>query len=385
MNSKERDACARLFEAVTEFDAPQKAYDKVLGAICDIAGTPNGGMWGVPQNFLAAPRLADVSYIDPNDGCREIHSFLPMYPAFSYMVSNWKAVNVFKPIDVIGWNAWTNSGFYQDYLRRYDRRDNIVGVMRSSSGLPRWFYSMCHQGRNAIKPLSKQILSEWTPRIAQGLENLERWQARLGKIETLELIAQNTDDALIALRLNSRSRGLSLTTASAAASRILAFEACPPDKNLEFQELLRLCPHAGQSPGALITWQARSGQEYSLLALRGATAALPDTLLIRLVPIAAQPSVEGDRDAALRCGLSNREAEIFALLAKGLGNREIGRELHISPNTARTHIDNIYQKLKVSNRIEAVNHVRSSRRGKVTPIAQAQPREEPPQERKNIS
>lgn len=384
MNKNERDGCARLFEAVTEFDEPQKAFDKVLGAICDIAGTPNGGMWGVPQNFLAAPRLADVSYVDPNDGCREIHSFLPLYPAFSYMVSNWQNVNVFKPIDVIGWNAWTHSGFYQDYLRRYDRRDNIVGVMRNSAGAPRWFYSMCHQGRNAIKPRSAQILTDWTPRVAQGLENLERWQSRLGRIETLELIAQNTDDALIALRVHSRTRAMSLTAASAAASRILAFEACTPDKNLEFQELLRLCPYASQSAGALIVWKSRSGQEYSLLALRGATSALPDTVLVRLVPIAAQPNIAVDRDAALRCGLSNREAEIFALLAKGLGNREIGRELFISPNTARTHIDNIYQKLHVSNRVEAVNFVRSGRRGKVTAIVQAPPKKLPDQQ-KNIS
>jgi DNA-binding CsgD family transcriptional regulator len=383
MNSKEHGACARLFEAVTEYDEPQKAFDKVLGAICDIVGSPNGGMWGVPQDFLAAPRLSDVSYVDPNDGCREIHSFLPLYPAFNYMVSNWQSVNVFKPINVIGWNAWTNSGFYQDYLCRYDRKDNIVGVMRSSSGAPRWFYSMCHEGRNAIKPGSQQILSEWTPRVAQGLENLERWRNRLGRIETLELIAQNTSDALIALRTRGAQPPM-LVAASAAASRVLAFEACVPEKNLEFQELLRLSRYAGEPGGALVIWQSRSGQEFSLQALR-ATNALPDTMLLRLVPIAAQPSVQVDREAALRCGLSKREAEIFALLAKGLGNREIGRELHISPNTARTHIDNIYAKLKVSNRVEAVNHVRSGRHGKITPIARTQPKKQGPGGRQSIS
>ena len=172
----------------------------------------------MPQNFLAAPRLADVSYMSPPaDGCREIHSYLPQYPAFTYMVSHWQEVNVFKPIDLIGWDAWTRSGFYQDYLRRYDRKDNIVGVMRGSSGAPRWFYSTCHEGRNAIRPRSARILAEWTPRIARGLENLERWREKVGRMESLEHIVGNTRDALLVLRVNGHTAPV-LMAASAACN-----------------------------------------------------------------------------------------------------------------------------------------------------------------------
>ncbi len=366
MDKVEQEGCARLFSALSQLDDPQKGYDEVLSAICQIAGTTNGGLWGVPQNFLVAPHLADVSYIKPDDGCHEIHSYLPQYPAFEYMVSNWAKFNVFKPIDVIGWNAWTNSGFYQDYLRRYDRKDNIVGVMRDSKGAPRWFFSTCHTGRNAIKPGSAKLLAEWTPLIARGLENLERFRERLGRLESLELIAQNTDSALVVLKLGARGARPSLTCASAPAARILALESCAVEKNLELQQLLRLSTHARGPSNSYIEWTSRAGQKYSLVAVAGGPAAPPGTLLVRMLPIAPAHSIASDRDAALRSGLSNREADIFALLAKGLGNREIGHELHISPNTARTHIENVYEKLGVSNRIEAVNKVRNAKPRRVT-------------------
>jgi DNA-binding NarL/FixJ family response regulator len=53
--------------------------------------------------------------------------------------------------------------------------------------------------------------------------------------------------------------------------------------------------------------------------------------------------------------LSNREREILDQLSKGLLYKEIAAELFISQETVRKHVYNIYEKLHVSNRIEAVN------------------------------
>ena len=53
--------------------------------------------------------------------------------------------------------------------------------------------------------------------------------------------------------------------------------------------------------------------------------------------------------------LSAREHEVLALLSKGLLYKEIAGQLNISVNTVRQHIHNIYQKLHVQNRMEAVN------------------------------
>jgi len=53
--------------------------------------------------------------------------------------------------------------------------------------------------------------------------------------------------------------------------------------------------------------------------------------------------------------LSNRENEILQLLSKGLLYKEIADQLSISVSTVRQHIHNIYEKLHVQNRTEAIN------------------------------
>ena len=55
--------------------------------------------------------------------------------------------------------------------------------------------------------------------------------------------------------------------------------------------------------------------------------------------------------------LSNRENEILQLLSKGLLYKEIAGQLSISVSTVRQHIHNIYEKLHVQNRTEALNKV----------------------------
>jgi two-component system, NarL family, response regulator LiaR len=52
-------------------------------------------------------------------------------------------------------------------------------------------------------------------------------------------------------------------------------------------------------------------------------------------------------------GLTQREAEILVLVAKGLDNREIAQRLFISLRTVQNHLNNIYAKLNVRGRTEA--------------------------------
>ncbi|MFJ5269735.1 response regulator [Streptomyces sp. NPDC088358] len=52
--------------------------------------------------------------------------------------------------------------------------------------------------------------------------------------------------------------------------------------------------------------------------------------------------------------LTDRERDILAQLAQGLGNREIARALHISEATVKTHLGRIYDKLGVDTRAGAV-------------------------------
>lgn len=52
-------------------------------------------------------------------------------------------------------------------------------------------------------------------------------------------------------------------------------------------------------------------------------------------------------------GLSEREVEILCLLARGLTNKEIGKQLFISPKTVKRHLENIFDKTKVRTRAAA--------------------------------
>ena len=53
-------------------------------------------------------------------------------------------------------------------------------------------------------------------------------------------------------------------------------------------------------------------------------------------------------------GLTERELGILRLVGKGLSNKQIGKELFISDRTVQAHLSNIFSKLGVSSRTEAV-------------------------------
>jgi DNA-binding NarL/FixJ family response regulator len=78
------------------------------------------------------------------------------------------------------------------------------------------------------------------------------------------------------------------------------------------------------------------------------------SVIARKVIEAFRPAVEQNKDVEK---LTNREREMLDLLAKGYRYKEIADRLSISFETVRTHIHNIYEKLHVQSRTEALNKV----------------------------
>lgn len=60
-------------------------------------------------------------------------------------------------------------------------------------------------------------------------------------------------------------------------------------------------------------------------------------------------------EAALNSlGITRREHAVLEQLAGGQSNKQIAAALHVSPNTVKTHIARLYEKLEVSQRVQAV-------------------------------
>jgi DNA-binding NarL/FixJ family response regulator len=71
-------------------------------------------------------------------------------------------------------------------------------------------------------------------------------------------------------------------------------------------------------------------------------------------PVEKAPVPAGHREEPPTRPLTEREIEILRLIAKGLSNNEAARVLTLSRATVRTHLEHIYEKLEVTNRVEAV-------------------------------
>lgn len=94
-----------------------------------------------------------------------------------------------------------------------------------------------------------------------------------------------------------------------------------------------------------------------LAELVAAVRAAADGKQVLAAGVAARMA-PGERDAS---ELSPRELELLALLARGMSNKEIARELFISESTVKTHLIHIYSKLAVDNRTAAIDRARALR------------------------
>jgi DNA-binding NarL/FixJ family response regulator len=73
----------------------------------------------------------------------------------------------------------------------------------------------------------------------------------------------------------------------------------------------------------------------------------------------SRPNPEDSDGSRLLAALTPREREVLACLAEGTGRREMAERLHMSPNTLRTHLQNLMAKLGVHSALEAVALTRS--------------------------
>lgn len=83
-------------------------------------------------------------------------------------------------------------------------------------------------------------------------------------------------------------------------------------------------------------------------------APMTPTIALKALNLLRNPLIIDNKNDVELINLTNRETDILEHLSKGLNYNEIANNLIISPSTVRKHIENIYKKLQVRNKMEAV-------------------------------
>ncbi len=95
----------------------------------------------------------------------------------------------------------------------------------------------------------------------------------------------------------------------------------------------------------------------AIRTVAGGEAVLAPTATRRLidqfVPLLPDPELRGRR-AALLAQLTEREREVFPLIAAGRSNREIAAELHLAEGTVKIHVGRILAKFGLRDRVQVV-------------------------------
>ena len=97
----------------------------------------------------------------------------------------------------------------------------------------------------------------------------------------------------------------------------------------------------------------RADEAFDVVAVIASEDEVPDNAEAVLV-VRERVLRDGNDTTVLNSALTNREREILALLADGMGNKQIAARLGISTNTVKTHLELLFERLGVSSRAEAV-------------------------------
>lgn len=103
--------------------------------------------------------------------------------------------------------------------------------------------------------------------------------------------------------------------------------------------------------------RTRVGDVYDLLLAAGFLA-LGVWLGVRVLGRRAAPAFDGNPKALAELGISTREVEVLREIAAGHSNKEIARRLDVSPNTVKTHVARLYEKLGAKRRTDALRRAR---------------------------
>ena len=85
------------------------------------------------------------------------------------------------------------------------------------------------------------------------------------------------------------------------------------------------------------------------------------SIALKTLKLLREPLVFDDSIAKEEISLTSREIEVLEQLSKGLKYNAIAENLFLSPGTIRKHVENIYTKLQVHNKLEAIQKAKNNK------------------------
>lgn len=90
-------------------------------------------------------------------------------------------------------------------------------------------------------------------------------------------------------------------------------------------------------------------------------AGMTPSIALKALKLLREPLVFDDSIAKEEISLTSREIEVLEQLSKGLKYNAIAENLYLSPGTIRKHVENIYTKLQVHNKLEAIQKAKNNK------------------------
>lgn len=163
------------------------------------------------------------------------------------------------------------------------------------------------------------------------------------------------DELFVAVDLHAKEGDHGIVCLSGGAQKLVGELSNSFRLSDRLSELGTLCKTASRKPTKSVTWRVDSVREFELVAQTVGDDI--EVSLIRIIPVGRSESDDERLSVAVARGLTHSEAKVFVLMAKGLSNQEIAQAIPSSYHTIRAHVRNIFTKLNVSSRVEAIAEI----------------------------
>jgi DNA-binding NarL/FixJ family response regulator len=202
-----------------------------------------------------------------------------------------------------------------------------------------------------MDPIKVSVVED-VPELRNGLVTLLQWDEHFEAVSShgdaesaiAQIIAMQPDIVIMDIHLPGMDgiECMRILRKSCLSTQFIMFTIYEDDEHL-FDAL-----EAGAS-GYILKKASHQKILDSLEELHRGGAPMSTSIARKVINRFKVPEIKDDLN------ISEREKEILTLLSKGLLYKEISEQLHITVGTVKQHIHNIYQKMHVGNRTEAIN------------------------------